>query len=130
MGTRFIATRECKASDAYKQAILRAKADDVVLTERLTGVPVAIIRTPEIDKVGLKAGPLARWMLKHPRFKHWARLYYSVRSLHDLRRSIRKPKVYEEYWQAGKSVEGIEKIESVAEIMERFARVAARHDSI
>ncbi|MEP6744967.1 MAG: nitronate monooxygenase, partial [Gemmatimonadota bacterium] len=35
-GTRFIATPECKASESYKQAILRADADDVVLTDRLT----------------------------------------------------------------------------------------------
>src|SRR5690606_16941695 len=35
LGTRFIATPECKASDAYKQAIVDADADDIVMTERL-----------------------------------------------------------------------------------------------
>jgi nitronate monooxygenase len=41
LGTRFIATPECRASEAYKRAIVAAEAKDVVLTERLTGVPVA-----------------------------------------------------------------------------------------
>ncbi|HET8763094.1 MAG TPA: nitronate monooxygenase, partial [Gemmatimonadales bacterium] len=52
MGTRFIATVECRASDAYKQAILRADAEDIVLTERITGVPVAVIRTSFIERIG------------------------------------------------------------------------------
>src|ERR1700730_1323980 len=39
LGTRFIATNECGAHDDYKQAIVRASESDIVLTERVTGVP-------------------------------------------------------------------------------------------
>ncbi len=46
LGTRFIATPECRASEAYKRAIVAADEKDVVLTERLTGVPVAVLDTP------------------------------------------------------------------------------------
>ncbi|MEO1087955.1 MAG: nitronate monooxygenase, partial [Acidobacteriota bacterium] len=47
MGTRFIATTECNSHDDYKQAVVDADEDDIVLTERLTGVPVvAINRVP------------------------------------------------------------------------------------
>ena len=42
-GTRFIATPECDASASYKQALLDADADDVVLTERITGVPIRTV---------------------------------------------------------------------------------------
>ena len=56
MGTRFIATPECKASEVYKQAIVKAHADDIVLSERITGVPVAVINTPYIQRMGLHAG--------------------------------------------------------------------------
>src|SRR6185295_3462264 len=52
MGTRFIATTECSAPAAYKQAILDSEEDDIVLTERLTGVPVAVIRTPYVERIG------------------------------------------------------------------------------
>jgi nitronate monooxygenase len=53
MGTRFIATAECTAHADYKRAIVQAEADDIVLTERITGVPVAVIRTPYIEKAGV-----------------------------------------------------------------------------
>src|SRR5215813_5495879 len=42
LGTRFIATPECRASEAYKQAILNSDENDIVLCERITGVPVAV----------------------------------------------------------------------------------------
>ena len=64
MGTRFIATHECGASDAYKQAIVAAEEDDIVWTERITGVPVAVIRTPFIDRTGTQASPLSRRLLR------------------------------------------------------------------
>src|SRR6478752_942531 len=43
LGTRFIASTECRAHPDYKRAIVDADATDIVLTERLTGVPVAVI---------------------------------------------------------------------------------------
>lgn len=125
LGTRFIATPECKASDEYKQAIVRAKEADIVHTERLTGVPVAVIRTPHIDRTGTKAGPLARWMLRGTRTKHWMRTFYALRSLWKLKRSsLETASGPQDYWQAGKSVEGIDSIEPAGEIVKRFAEAA------
>src|SRR3954469_5388942 len=40
LGTRFIATVECGAHDDYKEAIVAAGPEDIVLTERVTGVPL------------------------------------------------------------------------------------------
>jgi NAD(P)H-dependent flavin oxidoreductase YrpB (nitropropane dioxygenase family) len=37
LGTCFIATNECAVSDAYKQAIIAADAEQIVSSERLTG---------------------------------------------------------------------------------------------
>ncbi len=45
MGTRFIATTECGAHPEYKEAIVRAAPEDIVLTERLTGLPVSVINS-------------------------------------------------------------------------------------
>lgn len=119
IGTRLIATHECTASDAYKAAILRARAEDIVLSERITGVPVAIIGTPWVRAAGTRAGPLARRLLRGRRTKHWMRSLYTLRSLWRLRRSS-FAEGEREYWQAGRSVEGIEKVESVREIVTRF----------
>lgn len=121
MGTRFIATPECRASDAYKQAILAAGPEDIVHSERITGVPVAVIRTPYIDRVGLRAGPVARWMLRHRRTKHLMRTAYALRSLWQLKRASLDETGEKDYWQAGKSVAGIDRIEPVAAIVQRFA---------
>lgn len=128
MGTRFIATRECTAPAAYKKAIVEADADDIVLTERITGVPVSVIRTPYIEKVGTKAGPIARWMLKGRKTKHWMRMIYSLQSIWKLKRSARSFS-YRDYLQAGKSVAGVEKVEPAGEIVRRFRMAAEGADT-
>lgn len=121
MGTRFIATSECAAHADYKSAILKATSDDIVLTERLTGVPVSIIRTPAVERQGTKAGPFMAWLLRHPRFKHWARLFFSLTSFGKLKKAHLKGGGYLDYWQAGKSVDGIESIESAGTLVRRFS---------
>ncbi len=119
LGTRFIATRECTASDAYKRAILEADEDDVVLSEKLTGVPVSVLNTGYIKRMGLSAGPLARRLLRSNRTKHWMRLFYAVKSFWQLKRSLSDEQ--KELWQAGKSVAGISEIESAGDIVRRYA---------
>jgi nitronate monooxygenase len=122
LGTRFIATPECRASDAYKQAIVQAAEDDIVLTERLTGVPVAVIRNAYVDRHGTAAGPFARWMLKGRKTKHWMRTWYALNSLRRLKGSLLTDDATTEYWQAGKSVAGIHAIKPAAQIVREFAR--------
>ncbi len=124
LGTRFIATTECRASEAYKRAILEAEEDDIVLSERITGVPVAVIRTPYIEKMGLKAGPVARWMLRHRRTKHLMRTMFALRSLWQLKRASLDETGEKDYWQAGRSVGTIERIEPAGDIIRRFREAA------
>jgi nitronate monooxygenase len=121
LGTRFIATPECRASEAYKQGIVRAGEKDIVLTERLTGVPVAVINTPSVRRLGTKAGPLARWMLRGRRTKHWMRTIYALRSLWALKRGLLRDAPERDFWQAGQSVAGIDAVEPAGAIVRRFA---------
>lgn len=121
LGTRFIATQECSASESYKQAIIDAQESDIVLSERITGVPVSVIQTPYIKRIGLKAGPLARWMLKGNKTKHWMRMLYTLRSAFQLRDSLTKEQGTQEFWQAGKSAQDVYDVEPVAEIIQRFS---------
>jgi len=125
LGTRFIATPECKASEAYKQAIVAATEEDIVLTERLTGVPVAVIRNAYVARLGTRAGPLARWMLRGRRRKHWMRTLYALSSLRRLRRSLSSGDTSTDYWQAGKSVGGIQAVLPAAEVVRSFAAALA-----
>jgi len=124
MGTRFIATPECGASQAYKQAIVAAGEDDVVWSERITGVPVAILRTPYVERTGTRAGALARWLLRHETTKRFMRTLYALRAGWQLKRASLDPAGVREYWQAGKSVDGIDAIEPVASLVARFEAAA------
>ncbi|HEY4304314.1 MAG TPA: nitronate monooxygenase [Gemmatimonadaceae bacterium] len=117
MGTRFIASTECLAHPEYKQAIVNAEPKDIVLTERLTGVPVAVINNEYVRHLGTRAGPVARYMLKHPKMKHWMRSYYALTSLRRLKKSSLTSAGANEYWQAGKSVGGIHEVKPVREII-------------
>lgn len=129
LGTRLIATSECTASEAYKGAIVAADASDVVHTERLSGVPVAVLKTPYIERIGTSIGPVARWMFRGRRTKRWIRTFFALRAFRDLKRtSIRGGQRADDptraVWQAGKSVDGIDAIEPVAAIVARFAEAA------
>lgn len=134
LGTRFIATEECRAHEDYKKAILKANPEDIVLTDKLSGVPVSVIRTPYIERIGTKAGPIARRLLRGRKTKHWMRLFYTLRSLRQLKQASLKGLSYRDYWQAGKSVEGVHSVEPAGAIVHRFrealearaARVSAR----
>jgi len=124
LGTRFIATTECTAHPDYKRAIVDAEEDDIVLTERVTGVPLAVIRTPYVERVGTKAGPIARWLLRHRRTKHFMRTLYALNSAWRLKRANFAGPSSRDYWQAGKSVSGITSIEPAGDIVRQFAAAA------
>ena len=128
LGTRFIATTECSARDDYKQAIVGAGEDDIVLTERVSGVPLAVIRTPYVERIGTTIGPLARLLFKGRKTKHWMRSYYALRSLHRLKRDSIKGTGTADYWQAGRSVAGIDRVEPAGDIVARFAAAARNAD--
>jgi nitronate monooxygenase len=124
MGTRFIATEECRVHTSYKEAILRATEADIVLTERVTGVPLAVIRTPHLERVGTRAGPLARWMLRGRHTKHLMRAAFTLLSAWRLRRASLRGASSKEFWQAGKSVSSIDSIEPAAQVVRRLAEAA------
>lgn len=117
LGTRFIASQECTAHEDYKQALLKAKASDIVLTEKISGVPVSVINTPYIQSIGTRAGLFARWMLKGRKTKHWMRMIYTLQSIWKLKKSNQHGSNYRNYFQAGKSVEGVKEILSVKTII-------------
>lgn len=46
MGTRFVTTYECDADDAYKQAYMNAKEEDIVIVQSPVGMPGRAILNP------------------------------------------------------------------------------------
>ena len=120
MGTRFIASAECSAHDDYKRAIVQAVADDIVLTDKLSGVPCSVIRTPYVDRVGTTAGPLSRRLLRWKKTRHWMRLFYTLMSARQLKQANLRGLSYKDFFQAGKSVDGIRRVEPAGDIIRRF----------
>jgi nitronate monooxygenase len=51
MGTRFVATHECDADPAFKQAFVDAKEEDIVVIKSPVGLPGRAIRNEFIDRV-------------------------------------------------------------------------------
>ena len=59
LGTRFIATEECEVHQNYKDKILKASTRDAVITGRITGHPVRVLRNPlahELIKIDERCG--------------------------------------------------------------------------
>ena len=83
-------------------------------------MPVSVLNTPSVERLGTKAGPLARWMLRGRKTKHWMRTIYALRSLWQLKRGLHRDSPERDFWQAGKSVNGIRAIEPAGDIVRRF----------
>jgi nitronate monooxygenase len=94
----------------------------VVLSERITGVPLAVLDTPAVRRMGLRSNPLERWLLKHPRTKHAFRTWFVLRSAFSLKDGARRET--SQFWQAGKSVAAIERIEPTGDIVRAWAEAA------
>lgn len=126
MGTRFIATVECDEKETYKQAILEATEKDIILTERVTGVPLSVIKTPYVEEIGTKVNPVTRWLLQNRWTKPWIRVWFALTSGRRFKQVSLHGGSSKDYMQAGKSVAGISAIESAGDIVRRFADFVKR----
>jgi nitronate monooxygenase len=84
---------------------------------------VSIIRTPAVEAFGTEAGWLARKLLQHHKWKKLMRLIYSLKSIWSLKRSAFRS--HADFWQAGKSVDGIHEILPAGEIVRRFKQASS-----
>ena len=63
LGTRFIASTECRAQDAYKQMVVDAGPDDIVYTDAVSGIHANFLKATIPDATQPSRGPDAakRW---------------------------------------------------------------------
>lgn len=119
IGTRFIASPEAGVSDEYKQAIISHGMEDIVLTERLSGTPCNIINTPAAQKMGYKQTPFEKWLSRNPRTRKYFKMMVQLKGMKKLENAI-KPNHYNQLWSAGQSVEMVDDIIGVEEIVRRL----------
>jgi nitronate monooxygenase len=103
VGTRFIASQEANASDAYKQALLRASASDIIYTNLFSGVHGNYVRE-SIELAGLDPD----------------KLEVADKSLMSFAHGRSKAKAWKDIWGAGQGVGQIDDMPLVAEIVSRL----------
>lgn len=60
MGTRFVTTYECDASEAYKQTYLRARKEDIVIVDSPVGMPGRAIRNRFLEEKESRREPIRK----------------------------------------------------------------------
>jgi nitronate monooxygenase len=121
IGTRFIASNECKVNDDYKNAIVESDMEDIVMTTKLSGTPCTIIDTPSAKKMGYTQNWLEKWLSHSPRTKKWFKMLIQIRGMKKLEQSV-LPNNYNTLWCAGKSVELIHDILPCATIIDNIKK--------
>lgn len=101
IGTLFIAARESLASDDYRQMVVDAAVDDLVLTRAFTGASAYYLRR-SIERCGLDPDNL------------------SGKTSMDWRQSEQQLKAWKDIWSAGQSVAAVTRVEGVGEIIARL----------
>lgn len=101
IGTLFIAARESLASDDYRQMVVEAGIDDLVLTKAFTGANAYYLRR-SIERNGLDPDNL------------------SGKTAMNWSKSDTQLKAWKDIWSAGQSVAAVHRVESAAEIIARL----------
>jgi nitronate monooxygenase len=108
LGTRFIATRESMADQAYKEMIVQSDISDIVYTDQVSGI-MGNFLAPSLVAAGVDPTPGA------------------VAKSVDMDLSMRetgekkKGKAWKSIWSAGQGVGGISDCPSVQELVDRLA---------
>ena len=116
MATRFVTTKECDASDAYKQAYITAGKEDIVIVKSPVGMPGRAIHNAFLDRVA--AGE--RFMRG---CRQWIKTCNPATSPYCITEALINAvegRLEEGLIFCGSNAYRADKIETVAEIMEEF----------
>lgn len=105
LGTRFIASRESLAPDAYKQMLLEARAVDIVHTAAISGVPASFMRQ-SLEAAGFDLTALQG--------KGEMNFGAKLKPISD------EAKAWKTVWSAGQGVGAIDDLPSVDELITRL----------
>jgi nitronate monooxygenase len=105
LGTRFIATVEGNASDAYKQMLVDSRAEDIVYTSLFSGISGNYLRGSVVN-AGLDPDKLPEADKTKMNFGGGGNT---------------ERKAWKDIWSAGQSVSGIHEVETVQALVDRMA---------
>ncbi len=119
VGSPFIASVEANVTDEYKQACVDYGAEDIVMTERISGTPCTVINTPYVKKIGTKQTWLESILNKNRTLKKWVKMVRFSIGMHATKKAATKA-TYKTVWVAGPSIEHTKAILSTKEIIHRL----------
>lgn len=105
LGTRFIATKEAAAPDDYKQMLVSSRAEDIIYTPAVSGVPASFMRK-SLENAGYDMAALGR-----PGDVNYGQ---------KLKPADDEAKAWKTVWSAGQGVGTIRDVPAVAELCERL----------
>ena len=119
LGSQFIASLEAGVTEDYKQACVDFGADDIIMTERISGTPCTVINTPYVQKIGTKATWLETILNKNKSLKKWVKMIRFSIGMKATENAAKKA-TYKTVWVAGPSIEHTKEILPVKEIVEHL----------
>ena len=105
MGTRFINTKESKASEDYRNMIISSGASDIVYTAAISGVSANFLR-PSLEAMGITEEMLSRTK--------------KIDFGNELNAMEKEAKAWSTIWSAGQGVTNIQDNPSVKELVEKM----------
>jgi len=116
VGSPFIASLEAGVTSEYKQACVDYGAEDIVMTERISGTPCTVINTPYVQKIGTKQTWLESVLNKNKKLKKWVKMIRFSIGMNATKNAATKA-TYKTVWVAGPSIENTKAILPVKAIV-------------
>lgn len=119
IGSPFISTKESGVSKEYKEACVNYGAQDIVLSDKISGTPCTVIKTPYVEKIGINQNFLESFLNTNKTVKKYAKMLTYYKGMKLVEKAAFSA-TYKTVWVAGPSIEFINKIEHVHEVVERL----------
>jgi nitronate monooxygenase len=119
VGSPFIASTEANVTNEYKEACVDYGAEDIVVTERISGTPCTVINTPYVKKIGTKQSGIERILNKNKKLKKWVKMIRFSIGMKATKNAAKKA-TYKTVWVAGPSIEYTKSILPISAIINRL----------
>lgn len=119
IGSPFIATVEAPVSEGYKNACVEYGAEDIVLSDKISGTRLTAINTPYLKKIGVNQNFIETFLNTNKQVKKYAKMLTYYRGMKLLEKAAFGAS-YKSVWVAGTSIEFTHKIEPLKDIVARY----------
>jgi len=121
VGSPFIASEEASVSQEYKQACVDYGEEDIIMTERISGTPCTVIKTPYVEKIGTKNSWIESVLNKNKSLKKWVKMIRFTIGMKAVANAANKA-TYKTVWVAGPSIEYTKAILPVKAIISKLVK--------